>query len=156
MANTAYKDVDAYIAAQPKAVQRVLERVRTVIRKAVPQAQELISYQIPAYKVDGAMAIYFAGWKQHYSIYPASEALVAAFGDELADYELSKGTIRFPLSESVPVHLIQRIAKFRAHEAIERAKARSAVKAKAKTKVNVKAKTKAMRKVKVTTSTQRP
>jgi uncharacterized protein YdhG (YjbR/CyaY superfamily) len=70
--------------------------------------------------LNDAVVIYFAGWKKHYSIYPASGLLIEEFGDELAQYEISKGTIRFPLGESVPVKLIERIAKFRAKEARER------------------------------------
>jgi uncharacterized protein YdhG (YjbR/CyaY superfamily) len=126
MAKTDWKSVDEYIASQPKAVQSVLERVRSTIRKAVPGAEEVISYQIPAYKLQGLAVIYFAGWKQHYSLYPATGRLVAAFKDELASYEVSKGTIRFPLSEPVPVRLIGRIAKFRAKEAAEREKLKAA------------------------------
>ncbi len=76
------------------------------------------------------MVVYFAGWKQHFSLYPAIGPLVAAFQDELARYEVSKGTIRFPLSEPVPVKLIERIAKFRAREAGERAVARKAARKK--------------------------
>jgi uncharacterized protein YdhG (YjbR/CyaY superfamily) len=68
--------------------------------------------------------LYFAGWKQHYSLYPANAHLVAALKDDLAPYELSKGTIRFLLSEPVPVKLIERIAKFRAKEVAEREKAK--------------------------------
>lgn len=115
-----FKSVDNYIAAQPEAVRDLLARVRTAIRKAVPKADEVISYKIPAYKLRGRPVLYFAGWKQHYSIYPATAPLVAAFKDELAPYELSKGTIRFPLSEPVPVRLIGRLAKFRAKEVAER------------------------------------
>ncbi len=66
--------------------------------------------------------VYFAGWKQHYSLYPATGRLVAALKDDLAPYEVSKGTIRFPLSEAVPVKLIGRIAKFLAQEAARRAR----------------------------------
>jgi uncharacterized protein YdhG (YjbR/CyaY superfamily) len=78
----------------------------------------VISYGIPAYRLEGRVAIYFAGWKSHYSIYPANARLVAAFKDDLAPYEVNnKGTIRFPLSEPVPVRLIARLAKFRAQEA---------------------------------------
>ena len=87
----------------------------------MPKAEEVISYKIPAYKLRGGPVLYFAGWKQHYSLYPATGSLAAAFKDDLAPYELSKGTIRFPLSEPVPVRLISRIAKFRAKEAGERA-----------------------------------
>jgi uncharacterized protein YdhG (YjbR/CyaY superfamily) len=120
------KSVDAYIAAQPEAVQGSLARVRSAIRKAVPGAAEEISYKIPAYKLQGAIVLYFAGWKQHYSIYPASEGVVGAFKAELEPYEVSKGTIRFPLSKPVPEKLIGRIAKFRAKEVAEREKATSA------------------------------
>jgi uncharacterized protein YdhG (YjbR/CyaY superfamily) len=70
--------------------------------------------------------LYFAGWKQHYSLYPATERVIAAFKDELAPYEVNKATIRFPLSQSVPVKLIGRIAKFRAKEVAEREKAKAA------------------------------
>jgi uncharacterized protein YdhG (YjbR/CyaY superfamily) len=108
--------VDDYIALQPVAVQIVLERVRGAIRKAVPAAEETISYQMPTYKVPEGRVLFFAGWKKHYSLYPASPELIAAFKNELASYEVNKGTIRFPLSEPVPVKLIERIAKFRAKE----------------------------------------
>jgi uncharacterized protein YdhG (YjbR/CyaY superfamily) len=125
MAKTDFKSVDAYIASQPEAAREMLGRVRSTIRKALPGAEEVISYQIPAYKLNSGRVIYFAGWKQHYSLYPASERLVAAFKDELASCEVSKGTIRFPLSQPVPVKLIGRIAKFRAKELAEREKAKT-------------------------------
>lgn len=128
MAKTDFKSVDQYISSRPESIQDTLERVRSTIRKALPEAEEAISYQIPAYKVRGQVVIYFAGWKQHYSIYPVSEQMVAAFKDELAPYERSKGTLRFPLSEPVPVRLIGRIAKFRAKEADEYQKAKAAAK----------------------------
>lgn len=118
MARTDFTSVADYIASQPQASQRMLKLVRSTIRKAIPKADEVISYQIPAYKLDGRTVIYFAGWKAHYSIYPANARLVAAFKKELAAYEVNdKGTIRFPLAEPVPVKLIAAIAKFRAREA---------------------------------------
>ena len=110
------QSVDEYIALQPGPSRGVLEQVRSAIRKALPKAEETISYKIPAYKLDGDTVIYFAGWKKHWSLYPASGLLVEALGEELAPYEISKGTIRFPLSEPVPVKLVERIAKFRAKE----------------------------------------
>ena len=125
MAKTDFKSVEEYMAAQPDAVQAVLRRVCSVIRKALPGGEEVISYQIPAYKLHGYPVLHFAGWKQHYSLYPAHD-LVAAFKKELAPYEVSKGTIRFPLSEPVPVKLIERIAKFRAKKAAEQVKAKGA------------------------------
>ena len=117
MAKTHAKSVDEYIAAQPEAVQRALRRVRSAIREALPDADEVISYGMPAYRVNSRIAVYFAGWKEHYSIYPAgSAAVLTALKKELAPYEISKGTIRFPLPEPVPVKLIVRIARLRAKE----------------------------------------
>lgn len=111
MAKTAFTSVDEYIAMQPAELQSILRRVRSAIRKAVP---------------DAGRVLYFAGWKQHYSLYPATGHLVAALKDDLAPFTVSKGTIRFPLSQPVPVKLIERIAKFRAKEAATRARTKGA------------------------------
>jgi len=114
MAKAVFRSVKEYIASRPTDVRAVLERVRGAIRTAVPAAEETISYGMPVYTLGGVPVLYFAGWKHHYSLYPASDALVAAFRDELARCQRTKGTIRFPLSEPVPVPLIKRIARFRA------------------------------------------
>jgi len=119
---TGFRTVDEYIEAQPDAAQDALRRVREAIRAAVPLAQETISYKIPAYTLNGERMLFFAGWKKFYSLYPASLELVAAFKDELAAYEVSKSTLRFPLNVPVPVRLIGRIAVFRAQEVSERLK----------------------------------
>ena len=125
MAKIEFKSVDEYIASYSEEVQVILQRVRSTIRNALPGADEVISYQIPTYKLHGGYVVYFAGWKQHYSLYPATDHLVAAFKDDLASYDMSgKGTIRFPFSEPVPVKLIGRIAKFLAKEAAARRKAK--------------------------------
>ncbi len=124
MARTDFKSVDEYIAAQPEHVRAALQSVRGAIRKAIPGAEETIGYQIPTFKLRGAYVVYFAGWKRHFSLYPAGARLVAAFEDELAPYEVEKGTIRFPLSEPVPVKLVERVARFLAGEAAERARAK--------------------------------
>jgi uncharacterized protein YdhG (YjbR/CyaY superfamily) len=116
MANSDFKSVEDYIASQPEAVRSVLARVRGAIRKAAPGASEAISYQMPTYTLHGSRLLYFAAWKQHYSIYAATEQVVGAFQTELAAYKVDKGTIRFPLSEPVPVKLIERITRFRAKE----------------------------------------
>ena len=126
MAKTDYKSVDHYIAAQPDTVQAVLQRVRSIIRRAVPMAEEAISYQIPTYKLHGRAVIHFAGWKQHYSLYPATGLVRTALVDELAGYQVSKGTIHFPLSQPVPAKLIARIATLRAQEVTERQVAKPA------------------------------
>ena len=115
-----FRSVDEYLASQPAQVRHVLKSVRRIVRSALPQADEVISYKMPAYKIKGTVVLYFAGWKQHYSVYPAGARLVEAFKDELMRYKLNKGTIRFPLSEPIPEKLIARIAKFRAKESTER------------------------------------
>jgi uncharacterized protein YdhG (YjbR/CyaY superfamily) len=127
MAKTNFADVDEYISAQPETAQVVLQCLRSTLRKALPGAEEVISYKIPAYRLHGGIVLYFAGWKQHYSVYPAGEHLIAAFKDQLASYKFSKGTIRFPLCEPIPVKLIECIAKFRAGEAAQREKSKLAV-----------------------------
>ncbi len=116
MVSGTFNSVDEYIASQPDASRRPLQRVRSVLRKALPGAEETISYRIPAYKLDGRPVIYFAGWKQHYSLYPATGPVVATFAKDLAPYTISKGTIRFPLSQPVPRKLIEGIARLRAQE----------------------------------------
>jgi uncharacterized protein YdhG (YjbR/CyaY superfamily) len=127
MARSSSTAVTAYIAAQPAPVRRALREVRGAIRKALPGAAEVISYQIPAYKLGGRIVIYFAGWKSHYALYPVGAGLVTALKKQLAPYELSnKGTVRFPFDRSVPVNLIQRIAKLRAKDITERRKAKPA------------------------------
>ena len=128
MANTDFTSIDEYIATQPKATQMTLKRIRATIRKAVPQAEEAISYQIPAFKLHGRIMMYFAAWREHYSIYPSSDRLVAAFKKELAPYDLDKGTIRFPIDEPIPMTLIEGIAKFQATLATERSLSRAAKK----------------------------
>ena len=123
MTKAEFKSVDEYITSQPEASHEIFERVRSAIRKAVPQAVEEISYNMPTYKLGGEAVLYFAGWKKHFSLYPAGARLVAAFKDELAPYEVRKSTLRLPLSkEAVPIRLIGRIAKFRAKEVAERSK----------------------------------
>jgi uncharacterized protein YdhG (YjbR/CyaY superfamily) len=124
MARTAFQSVDEYISSQPEPVQATLQRVRRAIRKALPAAEEAISYQIPAFKLHGSTVVYFAGFKQHYSLYPVTSSVVAALGKEVQGYERSKGTLRFPFSGKVPVRLIARIAKLLAAQAAERASAK--------------------------------
>lgn len=119
MVRTDYTSVDDYVAAQPVTARSVLERVRATIRKALPGATEGISYQIPVYKLDGVMVLYFAGFQRHYSIYPATARVVGALENELTGLLHSKATIRFPLAEAVPTRLITRIAKLRAAEVTE-------------------------------------
>ena len=130
MARPDFASVDAYIAAQPAPARPVLQRVRATLRKALPGATEAISYQIPVYKLDGAMVLYFAGFQSHYSIYPATAGVIDALRGELADHLHNKATIRFALEDEVPTRLITRIARLRAEEAKQLALTRRAKRAK--------------------------
>jgi uncharacterized protein YdhG (YjbR/CyaY superfamily) len=103
--------VDAYIAKQPAASQPVLRAVQRIIRKLLPDAEETLSYQIPTYRQNGRYVVYFAGWKQHWSLYPVGEAVRKAVGPALESYEVSKGTVRFPLADPVPKRLVERIVR---------------------------------------------
>ncbi len=108
------KSVDEYIAARPEAMRPKLEQVRAAIRRAVPEALEGIGYGMPGYKLHGKPMLYFAGFKEHYSLFAASGTFFAALENELRGYDLRKGTVHFPLNKPVPVKLISRIAKLRA------------------------------------------
>jgi len=108
------KSVDEYIAAQPEPMRPKLEQVRATIRRAVPEAVEGIGYRMPRYRLHGKAMLYFAGFKEHYSLFAASGTFFAALEDELRGYELRKGTVHFPITKPVPVKLISRIAKLRA------------------------------------------
>ena len=121
MAKADCKSVDEYIASQPDAIRPILGQVRNAIRTAVPQAEEVISYKIPAYKLNGEPVLYFAGWKQHFSLYPVSASLLAALRHDITPYIVNKSTMRFSLSQPVPMKLIGRIAKLRAKEVAARA-----------------------------------
>lgn len=120
MTKARFTSVDDYMASQPKSAALKLAEVRSTIRKALPYAEEVIAYNMPAYRLHGKVILYFAGWKQHYSLYPAGERLVAAFREELGSCKVERGTIRFPLSEPVPRKLIEEIARFRSTEAQDR------------------------------------
>ena len=119
MARTDYASVADYLATQPPKARRVLEQVRRALGRAIPRAAEAISYQIPALSVDGVAVIYFAGWKDHYAVYPVGERVAAALGAEIAPYKASKGTLRFSLDVPVPVALLTSIARLRADARIE-------------------------------------
>jgi uncharacterized protein YdhG (YjbR/CyaY superfamily) len=106
--------VDEYIAAQPEAVRPKLEKVRAAIRRAVPEAVESIGYGMPGYKLGGKPMLYFAAFKEHYSLFAASGTFFAAIQDKLRGYELRKGTVHIPLTKPVPLRLIGKIARLRA------------------------------------------
>jgi len=111
---TKVETVDDYIAKQPKKVQVLLRQMRTAVRSAAPQATEVISYGMPAFRQRGILA-YFAAFKNHIGFYPTLSA-VKAFEKDLSRFETSKGTVRFPLDQPLPLALVKRIVKFRVKE----------------------------------------
>lgn len=117
--STTFRNIDEYIAGFPEDTQEKLERIRTVIRKAAPQATEIISYNMPAFALEGSL-VYFAGYKHHIGFYPTSTPM-KVFREEIAVYKNSKGAIQFPLDKPIPAGLVTRIVKFRVKENKERA-----------------------------------
>ena len=108
------KDVDEYIAAQPKNIQKILQELRQAIREAAPEAKEIISYQMPAFEQNGIL-VWFAAFKNHIGFFPKVSA-IQEFKKELSDYELSKGTVRFPLDKQIPYDLVRKIVRYRVEE----------------------------------------
>ena len=120
MDNQKYKTIDEYVNAAAKEVQPVLQELRRVIHEAAPAAQELISYNMPAFRQNGIL-VYFAAFKNHIGFFPTSSG-VATFTKELAAYDTSKGTVRFPLDEAIPYALVTKIVKFRVQENLNKKK----------------------------------
>lgn len=104
-------DVDNYIKIFPVATQKKLQQIRSVIKKAAPKAIEIISYQMPAYKINKVL-VYFAGYEKHIGFYP-TPAGIEKFKDEFTGYKYSKGAVQFPLDKPLPVELIKRIVLYR-------------------------------------------
>lgn len=112
-------NVDAYLAQFSGKQKAVLERVRRAIRAAAPEAEEVISYQIPMYRLQGPVAG-FAGFKNHCSFFPTSYAIMAAFQEELKPFDVSKGTIRFSPDRPLPLTLIRKLVLAKIQENRER------------------------------------
>jgi uncharacterized protein YdhG (YjbR/CyaY superfamily) len=118
-----HSDIDHYISAFPKDIQKQLEAVRKAIRKGAPEAEEVISYSMPAFKYFGIL-VYFAAFKSHIGFYPTSSA-TEAFKTEFAVYKGGKGSVQFPYDQKIPLALITEVTKFRAIENLEKQKLRS-------------------------------
>ena len=118
--------IDEYIYLFPEETRKKLEQLRMTIRKAAPDAEEMISYQMPAYKCQG-MLVYFAGYKNHIGFYPTASG-IAAFKEELSVYKSAKGAVQFPIDKPLPLKLIAEIVAFRVKENA----AKAAMKAKKK------------------------
>ena len=117
---TTARDIDEYIAGFPKDIREILEKIRATIRKAAPEAEEAISYGMPAFKLNGYL-VYFAAYKKHIGFYPVPTG-IEAFKKELSAYKGAKGSVQFPLDKPMPLDLISKIVKFRVKENLEKAK----------------------------------
>ncbi len=117
---TLYKTIDEYIKTFPAEIQITLDKMRQTIRKAAPKAVEVISYQMPAFKLNGIL-VYFAAHKNHIGFYPTSSG-IETFKKELSSYKSSKGAVQFPLDKPIPFDLVEKIVKFRARENLAKKK----------------------------------
>jgi len=115
---TKFRDADHYISVFPEDVQKKLQQIRSIIKKAIPAASEVMSYNMPAYKINSVL-VYFAGAKNHIGFYP-TPAPIEAFKKELASYKTSKGAIQFPLDEALPISLITKIVQFRVEQDLQK------------------------------------
>lgn len=111
-----HASVDAYMASLPEDRRAVMEELRRTIRAAAPEADEVVSYNMPALKLGGRFLVSYEAFKRHYSLFPWSDEMVAHLGDELRPHAVGKGTIRFAADEPIPLDLVRRIVKFRTRE----------------------------------------
>src|SRR5712692_5418774 len=114
-----FRTIDEYIGTFPKNVQVILEKLRQTISKAVPEAVEAISYQMPTFKLNGKYLVYFAAWKNHIGFYPIPSS-VEAFKKELSHYKRAKGSVQFPIDKPLPLPLIRKIVKYKVKENLQR------------------------------------
>lgn len=114
-----FSTIDEYILGFPTETQEILTQIRTTIKNAVPQAEECISYAMPAFKLNGKPLVYFAGYKNHIGFY-ATPTGHEAFEKELSVYKQGKGSVQFPLNKPMPLDLIERITKFRVQENLKK------------------------------------
>jgi len=121
MAKTNFKSVDEYIKTFPGNVQKVLRSVRKTIKDVIPDAEEIISYQIPTFKLNGKYVIYFASWANHVSVYPKPRGN-DTLNKQLSKFKGGKGTVQFPLDKPMPLSLIKKIVKYRIKESLEKQK----------------------------------
>jgi len=128
-------DINSYIETQPENFRIALQKIRETIKEAAPDAEETISYSMPAFRYYGIL-VYFAGFKNHIGFFPTGKG-IESVKDELSGYEFSKGTIRFPINKPIPFDLIRKIIKNRVAENLEKAKAKAKVKAEVKVKKKV-------------------
>ncbi|MFN3753666.1 iron chaperone [Flavobacterium sp.] len=116
----AFENVDQYIAMQTEAVKPLLVSIRKTIKETAPEAEESISYQMPAYKLNGPL-VYFAAYKNHIGFYPTGSG-IKAFQKEIESYKNSKGAVQFPLNQPIPHHLIRKMVLYKVDENLNRIK----------------------------------
>jgi uncharacterized protein YdhG (YjbR/CyaY superfamily) len=126
MTGKKFKNVDEYIADFPIGTQKILNQLRAIIKKNAPNAEEVISYNMPAYKYNG-MLCYFAGYKQHIGFYPTASG-IANFKKEIAAYKNAKGSVQFPLNKPLPLELIKKIIVFRTKENFQKVESKKILK----------------------------
>ena len=114
-----YTNIDEFISGFSPEVQDILKKLRHTIHAAAPQAVEAISYGIPTFKLKGVNLVHFGAFKDHISFFPTSSPM-SAFAAELAPYEVSKGTIRFPLDKPIPYALVEKITRFRVQQVLSK------------------------------------
>lgn len=119
---TGPKDIDEYIAGFPSEIQELLQKIRMTIRKAAPEAEEAIKYQMPTFTLNGNL-VHFAAFKRHIGFYPAPMG-IEKFKDELSAYKGAKGSVQFPLDKPIPFDLISRIVEYRAEKNLDKADAK--------------------------------
>ncbi len=122
MENLKFRSIDDYHALFPVDIRVLLEELRTVIKQAAPDAEEVISYNMPAFKQHSVL-VYYAGYKNHIGFYPTGSP-IEVFKEELSKYKTSKGAIQFPVNGKIPRTLVKKIVKFRLKEDLEREKAK--------------------------------
>ena len=114
-----FKSMDEYIATFPNDIQKILEALRWTIRAAAPEAEETISYNIPTFTLNGRYLIYFAGWKNHISLYPIPSG-GETFNKQISKYAEGKGTLKFPMDKPLPLKLITKIVKLKVAENLKK------------------------------------
>ena len=117
---TKFQNIEEYVSTFPNDVQIKLQQIREAVSRVVPNADEVISYQMPAFKLHRIL-VHFAGYKNHIGFYPGAKA-IEVFRKELSEFNTSKGAIQFPLDKAIPLALIKKITKFRMEEELERQK----------------------------------